>query len=84
MSQPLHIGLTRQGLATATDLQRIRQLLGPNQLAIKYINTFLKYGNTLLTQAERLCRSPYDQPRAEVSFGNCVFSISRIQTHREQ
>ncbi len=84
MNQPLHIGLTRQGLATATDLRRIRERLGTNQLAIKYINSFLKYGNTLLAQAERFCRSPYDDPRAEVYFGNCVFSISRIQTHREQ
>jgi len=84
MNQPVHIGLTRRGLTTPADLKRIRQHLGTNDLAIKYIGRFLNYGNALLTQAERLCRSPYDEPQAEVSFGNRVFSISRIQTHREQ
>ncbi len=84
MSQPLHIGLTRRGLTTHADLARIRQHLGANELAIKYIGRFLNYGNALLAQAERLCRSPYDEPQAEVSFGNRVFFISRIQTNREQ
>ncbi len=84
MNQPLHIGITRRGLTTPADLKRIRQHLGTNELAIKYIDRFLNYGNTLLAQAEQLCRSPYDEPRAEVSFGNCVFSISRIQTPCEQ
>lgn len=84
MTNPLSIGVTTSGLTTPTDLRTIRTALQHNSLALQYIPRFLNYANQVLANAERLRRTPYDEARAQVTYGNTLFEVSRIATHRNQ
>lgn len=77
-TQPLPtIPLTRDSRVDSSHLDLIREVLRGNTLAIKYIPNMLRYANSLLAASESRCRSPYDQPRAEVTYGNTTFLFSR-------
>lgn len=60
------------------DLEVIRQRLHGNKMAIKYLGRFLRYADSLLSTSERLCKSPRDEPLAEVTYGKCSFVFSRL------
>jgi hypothetical protein len=72
------IALSRKGQVTPEDLEVIRQRLHGNNIAIKHLGRFLRYANSLLITSERLCRSPHDEPLAEVTYGKCSFVFSRL------
>lgn len=74
------IPLSRNGRICATDLELITDHLQPNTLAITYLPYMLKYANSLLCASERHCRTPYDQARAQVHYGNSSFLFSRMAT----
>lgn len=85
MSKPMEltttlpiIPLSRNGRICATDLELITNHLHPNTLAITYLPDMLKYANSLLCTSERHCRTPYDQARAQVHYGNTSFLFSRM------
>lgn len=71
------IPLTRDSGVDTSNLELIQDLLSGNELAIKYIPDMLRYANSLLIASERRCRTPYDQPLAEVVYGNTTFLFSR-------
>ncbi len=78
-SSPLPIiPLSRNSRIDSTHLELVRDHLHGNPLAIEYLGSMLRYANTLLRASERHCRSPYDQPRAEVIYGNTTFLFSRM------
>jgi hypothetical protein len=67
------IPLTRDSRVDSSHLDLIRKVLRGNTLAITYLPNMLR------------CRSPYDQPRAAVSYGNTTFLFSRsIETTKDQ
>ncbi len=70
------IPLTRDSRVDASHLELVRGVLR-GKLAIKYLANMLRYANSLLAASEKRCRSPYDQPRAEVVYGNTTFLFSR-------
>ena len=76
------IALSRKGQVDPEDLEVIRQRLHGNNIAIKYLGSFLRYAHSLLSTSERLCKSPHDVPLAEVSYGQCTFVFSR--RHHQQ
>jgi len=76
------IALSRKWTVNPEDLEVIRQRLHGNNIAIKYLGRFLRYANSLLSTSERLCKSPRDEPLAEVSYGKCTFVFSRL-LHQE-
>jgi hypothetical protein len=79
------IPLTRDSRVDSSHLDLIRKVLRGNTLAITYLPNILRYANSLLAASERRCRSPYDQPRAAVSYGNTTFLFSRsIETTKNQ
>ena len=79
------IPLKRDSRVDSSHLDLIRKVLGGNTLTIKYLPNMLRYANSLLAASESRCRSPYDQPRAEVSYGNTTFLFSRsIETTKDQ
>jgi hypothetical protein len=71
------IPLSRDSRVDSSHLELILCLLHENTLAIKYLPNMLRYANSLLAASENNCRSPYDQPRAEVIYGNITFLFSR-------
>lgn len=71
------ITLTRDSRIDTSNLELIQNLLSGNELAIRYIPDMLRYANSLLIASERRCRTPYDQPLAEVVYGNTTFLFSR-------
>jgi len=71
------IPLSRDSRVDSSHLDLIHCLLHGNTLAIKYLPNMLRYANSLLAASEKHCRSPYDQPRAEVIYGNITFLFSR-------
>jgi hypothetical protein len=71
------IPLTRDSRADTFHLELMHSVLRGNTLAVKYLPRMLRYANLLLTASEKRCRSPYDQPRAEVTYGNATFVFSR-------
>ena len=73
------IALSRNGQANPEDLEVIRQRLHGNNMAIKYLASFLRYANSLLSTSETLCKSPHDEPLAEVTYGKCTFVFSRLR-----
>lgn len=78
------IPLTRDSRVDSSHLDLIRIVLRENTLAITYIPNMLRYANSLLAASESRCRSPYDQPRAEVTYGNATFLFSRsIETTKD-
>lgn len=77
-SPSLPVRVSRNGGTELSDLELIRKQLRGNNLAINYIGRFLNYGNALLTAAEKLRRTPYDQARAEVTYANHTFIFSRL------
>ena len=78
------IPLTRDNRVDSSHLDLINNALRGNTLAIKYLPNMLRYANSLLAASESRCRSPYDQPRAEVIYGNTTFLFSRwIQTTKD-
>lgn len=72
------IPLSHKSRICATNLELIRNHLHPNTLAITYLPDMLKYANSLLCASERHCRTPYDQARAQVDYGNTTFVFSRM------
>ncbi len=72
------IALSRKGLVNPEDLEVIRQRLHGNNIAIKHLGRFLRYANSLLSASEGLCKSPRDEPLAEVTYGKCGFVFSRL------
>ena len=80
MTSPIEIELSRDGRTTEAGQQRIRAALHGNTLALERIKQFLNYGNTVLSASESRCRTPRDQPRAEVSYGKALFLFTRMQT----
>lgn len=75
------ITLTRDSRVDTPKLELIQNLLSGNELAIKYIPDMLRYANSLLIASERGCRTPYDQPLAEVVYGNTTSSFrSRVNS----
>ena len=77
-NSPVAVRVSRKGRTNPSDLESIRKQLFGNTLALKYIGSFLNYANSVLCAAERACRSPYDQARAEIAYGNSVFIFSRL------
>jgi hypothetical protein len=78
------IPLTRDCRVDSSHLALLHNLLRGNTLAIKYLPNMLRYANSLLAASESRCRSPYDQPRAEVTYGNTTFLFSRsIETTKD-
>ena len=71
------IPLTRDNRVDSSHLDLIHNVLRGNTLAIKYLPNMFRYANSLLAASESRCRSPYDQPRAEVIYGNMIFIFSR-------
>ncbi len=78
------IALSRNSQVNSTDLQLIQQQLSDNPIALKYIGRMLQYANSLLIQSEMRCRTHYDLPLAEVSYGNATFIFSRMKPLSEQ
>jgi len=79
MDNPLpRIALSRKGQVTPEDLEVIRQRLRGNNIANKHLGRFLRYANSLLSTSERRCKSPHDEPLAEVTYGKCSFVFSRL------
>jgi hypothetical protein len=74
------IPLSRKSRICSADLELIRNHLGTNTLAIQYVPDMLKYANSLLCASEQHCRTPYDQARAQVHYGNTTFLFSRMAT----
>jgi hypothetical protein len=72
------IALSRKGQVTPEDLEVIRQRLHGNNIAIKHLGRFLLHADSLLSTSERLCKSPRDEPLAEVTYGECSFVFSRL------
>jgi hypothetical protein len=79
MTSPIEIELSRDGRTTEAGQQRIRAALHGNTLALEHIKQFLNYSNTVLSASESRCRTPRDQPRAEVSYGKALFLFTRMQ-----
>ena len=72
-------GLSRDGRTSESGQHRIRAALHGNTLALEHIKQFLNYSNTVLSASESRCRTPRDQPRAEVSYGKALFLFTRMQ-----
>ena len=79
MNSPVQIELGRNGRTSETGLESIRTALHGNALALEYIGPFLQYSNSVLNAAERRCRTPRDQAKAEVSYGKAVFLFTRMR-----
>jgi len=84
MTPPIEIELSRDGRTTEAGQQRIRAALHGNTLALEHIKQFLNYSNTVLSASESRCRTPRDQPRAEVSYGKAFFLFTRMQPAGEK
>ena len=72
------IPLSRKNRICAAHLELIRKHLGTNTLAIKYLPDMLRYANSILYASERHCRTPRDQARAQIHYGNTTFLFSRM------
>ena len=79
MTSPVQIELGRNGRTSQTGLESIRAALHGNTLALDHIGPFLQYSNSVLNAAERRCRTPRDQAKAEVSYGKTVFLFTRLK-----
>jgi len=79
MNSPVQVELGHNGRASETGLQSIRTALHGNTLALEHLGPFLQYSNSVLIAAERRCRTPRDQAKAEVSYGKAVFLFTRMR-----
>ena len=79
MTPRIEIELSRDGRTTEAGQQRISAALRGNPLALEHVKQFLNYSNTVLSASESRCRTPRDQPRAEVSYGKALFLFARMQ-----
>ena len=77
------IPLARDTRIDSSHLDLIHNVLRGNTLAIKYLPNMLPYANSLLAASESRCRSPHDEPRAEVIYGNTTFLFSRAIQNTE-